>query len=481
MLSDHIASIMRARMKESLTPSQERLVDALSSFTFNTDDDALFLITGFAGTGKTTMLSTYVEMLEEVKMKSVLLAPTGRAAKVLSAYSGQQAYTIHKKIYRQKSSKDGFGKFVLDKNLHTRTVFIVDEASMVSNQKQEGSVFGSGKLLDDLVEYVYNGLGCKLILVGDSAQLPPVGLDISPALSPVTLGTFSDSIANEQLVEVMRQKKESGILHNATLIRQRIENEDYSIPIFELSAYEDIARVSGSELIECLADSYAKTGISESIVISRSNKRANKYNSGIRNTILYREEELVPGDLLMVVKNNYFWLMEETGLDFIANGDIIEVVRIHRYFEMYGHRFVDCTVRLIDYDVEIDAKLMLDVLYEEAPALSSEKNRNMFFTILEDFADLKPKRKQYQQVKNNEYFNAIQVKYAYAVTCHKSQGGQWKTVFIDQGYVPKEKIDKEYLRWLYTAVTRATEKVYLVNFPDYFFNDQAIGYRDDEM
>lgn len=474
MLADHIAKLIRNRMKETLTPSQERLINALSAFTMNNDDDAMLLITGYAGTGKTTMLSAFVEMLEEVKMKSVLLAPTGRAAKVLTSYSGHQAYTIHKKIYRQKSSKDGFGKFALDKNLHTRTVFIVDEASMVSNQKQEGSVFGSGKVLDDLIEYVYNGKGCKLILVGDSAQLPPVGLDISPALSPSTLGVYSESIAKEQLVEVMRQRKESGILHNATLIRHRIESGDYTLPLFELGAYDDIQRISGTELIDRISETYDKKSIQETIVVSRSNKRANKYNAGIRNTILYREEELVPGELLMVVKNNYYWLMEETGLDFIANGDIIEVVRIHNYFNMYGYRFVDCTIRLIDYGVEIDAKLMLDVLYEEAPALSGEKNRNMFYTILEDYSELKPKRKQYQQVKNNEYFNAIQVKYAYAVTCHKSQGGQWKTVFIDQGYVPKERIDREYLRWLYTALTRATEKVYLVNFPDYFFSDEGV-------
>ncbi len=472
MLADHIASSIRARMKDTLTPSQERLVDVLAAFTLCDDDDAILLITGYAGTGKTTMLSAYVEMLGNANMKSILLAPTGRAAKVLTSYSGQQAFTIHKKIYRQKSSKDGFGKFVLDKNLHTRTVFIIDEASMISNQKQEGSVFGSGKLLDDLIEYVYNGKGCKLILVGDDAQLPPVGLDISPALAHTSLGLYSESITKEQLVEVVRQKKESGILFNATRIRHKIESGDYSLPLLTTKGYTDIERVGGNELIERISDTYDKTGISDTIIICRSNKRANKYNGGIRNSILYREEELVPGELLMVVRNNYYWLMEESGLDFIANGDIIEVVKIHRYYEMYGYRFVDCAIRLIDYDVEIDAKLMLDVLYEDAPALSSEKNRNMFYTILEDYTEIKPKRKQYQQVKSNEYFNAIQVKYAYAVTCHKSQGGQWKTVFIDQGYVPKEKVDREYLRWLYTALTRATEKVYLVNFPDYFFYDE---------
>jgi exodeoxyribonuclease-5 len=472
MLADHLTALIRSKLKEILTPSQERLIKILSDFTLNNSDDTMLLITGYAGTGKTTMLSAYVEMLEEVKMKSVLLAPTGRAAKVLTSYSGHPAYTIHKKIYRQKSSKDGFGKFALDKNLHSRTIFIVDEASMVSNEKQEGSVFGTGKLLDDLIEYVYNGKGCKLILVGDTAQLPPVGLDISPALSVMTLENYSGSIAREQLVEVVRQKKESGILHNATEIRWRIESGNYALPLLTVEGFDDILRVSGADLIECISSTYDKTGIRESIIVSRSNKRANKYNQGIRNSILFREEELVPGELLMVVKNNYYWMMEEYGLDFIANGDIIEVVRIHKYYEMYGYRFADCTIRMIDYGVEIEAKLMLDVLYEEAPALSGAKNREMFYTILEDYDDMKPKRKQYEQVKNNAFFNAIQVKYAYAVTCHKSQGGQWNTVFIDQGYITKERIDREYLRWLYTALTRATDKVYLVNFPDFFFGNR---------
>jgi exodeoxyribonuclease V len=471
MLADHIASLLRKKMKEVLTPSQEQLIESLAAFTLNQDDDALMVLTGYAGTGKTTLISAYVSMLEETGIKSVLLAPTGRAAKVITSYSGYQAYTIHKKIYRQKSSKDGFGRFVLDKNLHTHTIFIVDEASMVSNEKQESSVFGSGKLLDDLIEYVYNGKGCKLILVGDTAQLPPVGLDISPALSVNTLQVYSESIVTGQLREVVRQKKESGILHNATALRLRIENNNYSLPLFSLNGFEDIVRVSGTELIEQIAAAYSSNGIVENIIVSRSNKRANKFNEGIRQSILCREEELVPGELLMVVKNNYYWLMEEYGPDFIANGDIIEIVRIRKYYEMYGYRFADCIIKLTDHEVEIEAKLMLDVLYEEAPALSGVKNKEMFYTILEDYTDLKPKRKQYEKVRGNAFFNAIQVKYAYAVTCHKSQGGQWNTVFIDQGYVPKERIDREYLRWLYTALTRATDKVYLVNFPDYLFQE----------
>jgi exodeoxyribonuclease V len=469
MLKDHIVSQIRKHLKEIATPSQELLIEALATFTLDEVDDALFIVKGYAGTGKTTAISAFVEVLDTIKKKSVLLAPTGRAAKVLSSYSGKTAFTIHKKIYRQRGSKDGFGRFVLDKNLHTNTFFIIDEASMISDSSQEGSVFGSGSLLQDLLEYVYNGKGCKLLLVGDTAQLPPVGLDISPALSKEKMEIFSDSVMMEELKEVVRQKKESGILFNATELRKRIDTHDFSLPLFSLVGYDDIERVSGTELLESISSSYDKFGIEDTIVVSRSNKRANKYNQGIRNSILYRDEELVPGDLLMVVKNNYFWMREGEKIDFIANGDIIEIVRIKKYQELYGYRFADCTIRMIDYDTTVDLKILLDVLYEETPALSSEKNKEMYYTILEDYVHLKPKKKQYEEVKNNDFFNAIQVKYAYAVTCHKSQGGQWKSVFIDQGFIEKERIDREYLRWLYTALTRATEKVHLVNFPDYFF------------
>jgi exodeoxyribonuclease-5 len=450
------------------------LVSALISFTLNNEEDTMLIVAGYAGTGKTTTLSAYVELLAEFKMKAVLLAPTGRAAKVFSAYSGKPAYTIHKKIYRQRSSKDGFGKFVLDKNLHTRTVFIVDEASMIANHKAEGSVFGSGYLLDDLVEYVYNGKACKLILVGDPAQLPPVGLDVSPALDITGMSRFSDTIFRENLTEVVRQKSESGILFNATGLRKKLDHDDFGMPLFHTGDFRDIRRISGEELIDAISDSYDKYGVEETIVINRSNKRANGFNKGIRSSILWREDELVPGDLLMVVKNNYFWLKEELDFDFIANGDIIEVLKILKYQDLYGYRFADCLVKLIDYGIELEVKLMLDVLHEEAPALTGEKNREMFYTILEDYADLKPRKKQYEGVRGNAYFNAIQVKYAYAVTCHKSQGGQWKSVFIDQGYISKERIDREYLRWLYTAVTRATEEVCLVNFPDFMFDGRSL-------
>jgi len=471
MLVDHLASKLYSFLQNTLTPSQEKLVKALAHYTLQKEEDALLIVAGYAGSGKTTTLSAYVNMLDEFKMKSVLLAPTGRAAKVFSSYSNCAAYTIHKKIYRQKSSKDGFGKFVLDKNLHSRTIFIVDEASMIANQKNTEAVFGSGYLLDDLIEYVYNGKGCKLILVGDPAQLPPVGLDISPALDISKMNRYSDTILKEELVEVVRQKSTSGILFNATLIRKKIEQGIFNTPLFRLKEFADIVRLNGEELVDAISDSYDTFGLEETIIINRSNKRSNGFNEGIRRSILGREEELVPGDLLMVVKNNYFWLRDESEFDFIANGDIIEVIKILKYQDLYGFKYADCIVRLIDYDIEVDVKLMLDVLYEETPALAGEKNRQMFYTILEDYTNIESRRKQYESVKKNEYFNAIQVKYAYAITCHKSQGGQWKSVFIDQGYISRERIDKEHLRWLYTALTRATEKVYLVNFPDYFFEE----------
>jgi len=470
MLANHIAGLIKKAFGGPLTPSQESLADVLGEFTMDDAEDTMLVVSGYAGTGKTTLLSAYVNMLSDMNMKPVLLAPTGRAAKVFSSYSGHQAYTIHKKIYRQRSSRDGMGKFVLDRNLHSRAIFIVDEASMISGQSQEGSIFGSGCLLDDLIEYVYNGRGCKLILSGDTAQLPPVGMDISPALSIENLGKYSDHIKTFVLSEVVRQKKESGILMNATRIRNRIDKNDFSLPLFSLQGYDDIQRISGEELLESLNSSYESSGIEDTIILGRSNKRVNKYNEGIRRSILFREEELVPGDILMVVKNNYFWPADEEDVpDFIANGDIMEVIRIKKHSEQYGYRFADCILRLADYDTEIHAKILLDVLAEEGPSLSTEKNRLLFYSVLEDYNHLKPKRKQYEMVKKNEFFNAIQVKYSYAVTCHKSQGGQWKTVYIDQGYIHKDSINREYLRWLYTALTRATEKICLVNFPEWMF------------
>lgn len=473
MLADHIKNIILEKLEFEPTRDQDALIQSLSEFLMDNNPAKIFLIKGYAGTGKTTVISAMVNAFKKLRVKSVLLAPTGRAAKVLSSYSKKSAYTIHKKIYRQKSSKDGFGEFVLDKNLHSNTFFIVDEASMISNRSNDISVFGSGKLLSDLINYVYNDKGCKLILIGDTAQLPPVGIDMSPALDAEQLKMFDLDVVENTLKQVVRQADDSGVLVNATNIRNKIASEDFSFPKFQIEHMTDIAKVSGSELIETISDSYDKYGYEDTIIITRSNKRANQYNKGIRSQILWREEEIAVGDFLMVVKNNYFWIDDNEKLDFIANGDIGEIVEIKKYHEQYGYRFADIVLRLVDYDnLEIDCKIILDTLDINTAALSSDDNKKLFYNIMEDYQHEKTRKKQYQGVKDDEFFNALQVKFAYAITCHKAQGGQWKNVFIDHGYLTEEMMDKEYLRWLYTAFTRPIEKLYLVNFNKNFFTDQ---------
>jgi len=472
MLADHIKNIILEKLKFKPTSDQDQLMSGLSSFIMDNNPNKVFLIKGYAGTGKTTVVSAFVNSLNKLKIKSVLMAPTGRAAKVLSSYSKKSAFTIHKKIYRQKSSKDGFGEFVLDKNLHSNTFFIVDEASMISNQSNDISVFGSGRLLEDLVNYVYNEKSCKLILIGDTAQLPPVGIDISPALNENQLKSLGFDVDLFELTEVVRQTSDSGILLNATNIRNQLVNETYEFPKLNLDSKPDIEKISGSDLIDTINDSYEKKGFEDTIIITRSNKRANQYNSGIRSQILWREEEISVGDLLMVVKNNYFWLEDNEKADFIANGDIAEVMRIKKYHEQYGFRFADVTLNLIDYDIEFDCKIILDTLNINTAALSSDDNKKLFYNVMEDYKGEKTKKKQFEGVKNDEFFNALQVKFSYAITCHKAQGGQWKNVFLDHGYVTDDMMDKEYLRWLYTAFTRPTEKLYLVNFNKRFFEDQ---------
>ena len=473
MLSDHIKNIILEELKFNPTSDQGTLINALSGFIMDNNPNKTFLIKGYAGTGKTTVVSALVNAFSKLKIKSVLLAPTGRAAKVLSLYSKKSAFTIHKKIYRQKSSKDGFGIFALDANLHSNTFFIVDEASMISNQSNDISVFGTGRLLDDLINYVYNNKSCKLILIGDTAQLPPVGIDISPALDAKQLTNFNLDVSEFTLTEVVRQTSDSGILSNATNIRNIIASEKYTFPKFDLNNIFDIEKIPGDELIETISDSYDKQGFEGTIIITRSNKRANQYNKGIRNQILWREEEISVGDFLMVVKNNYFWLDENEKIDFIANGDIAEIVKIKKYHEQYGFRFADVVLELIDYDnIEIECKIILDTLDINSAALSSDDNKRLFYNIMEDYKDEKTKKKQYEGVKNNEFFNALQVKFSYAITCHKAQGGQWKNVFIDHGYITDEMMDKEYLRWLYTAFTRPIEKLYLVNFNKNFFDSE---------
>jgi len=455
------------------TSDQETLIDELSKFVSSGNRDKFFLIKGYAGTGKTTVISAFINTLKEYKLKTILLAPTGRAAKVLSNYSQEKALTIHKKIYRQKSSKDAFGNFNLNKNLHTNTLFIVDEASMISNTGSGNSIFGSGRLLDDLVEYVYSSSSCSLILLGDTAQLPPVGTDISPALDKHFLEGYGFDVTEIQLKEVVRQQKNSGILENATLLRNLIDTENIRFPQMITKKKKDFLRIGGEDLIEEISTSYSIYGMDETAIICYSNKRANIYNQGIRNSILYYEEEISIGDYIMIVKNNYYWTESLKEIDFIANGDIAKITRIKSISEAYGFRYADITIELPDYDnIELDVKIFLDTLNINAPALENKKMSALYYLLDEEYTGLS-KKERYKKIRNNKFFNALQVKFAYAVTCHKAQGGQWSSVFIDQGFFKEEMLSKEYLRWLYTAITRGTEKIYFVNFKDDFFiNEQ---------
>jgi len=474
MIKNHFQSEILNYLDKTPTSNQKELAAKFAEFITESGADAIFLLKGYAGTGKTTMLSSLVKTLSKYKFRSVLLAPTGRAAKVLSGYAGINAYTIHKSIYRQQSASDGMGRFVLNKNLFKDTFFIVDEASMVPNAISDSSIFGSGRLLEDLIEYVYMGTNCRLILVGDTAQLPPVGLDISPALSKTELEFYDREVSEYELTEVVRQDLNSGILYNATLIRNRITEGDYISGYFKIDCkrFDDIKRIGGADLIDQISTCYDRYGLFETIVVTRSNKRANKFNEGIRSTILYKEAEISVGDLMMVVKNNYFWLEENEKIDFIANGDIAEIIAIYKYEELYGSRFANVSLRLIDYpDIEIDCKIILDAISIESASLTSEQNRKLFDAVSEDYMDIRSKKKRWEKVRENPYFNALQVKFAYAVTCHKAQGGQWKAVFVDQGYLTEEMLNVEFLRWLYTAFTRPTEKLYLVNFNKEFFEE----------
>ncbi len=484
MIGDFIFSTIEKAFDYKPLDGQKEIMYKLSDFvSASSNSNEIFLMKGYAGTGKTSIIAALVKAFVKLKMKSVLLAPTGRAAKVLSNYSNKEAFTIHKKIYRQRSSSDGFGKFMLDTNLHSNTFFIVDEASMISNQSYENSTFGSGRLLDDLIKYVYNNKGCKLILIGDTAQLPPVKLNISPALDKKELDFFGKDIIEYELTEVIRQAEDSGILFNATNIRIII-NEKTGIgevvkldnfPKFKLKDFPDISRVNGADLIENITDAYDKYTEKGVAVICRSNKRANRFNQGIRSMILFREDEICAGDLLMIVKNNYFWAEGNKKIDFIANGDTAEIVKIKNYTERYGFRFADVTLKFADYkNLEMDVKVLLDTLHTETPSLNSDQNKDFYYKVEEDFLEIKNKRKRFENIRKSEYFNALQIKYAYAVTCHKAQGGQWDKVFVDQGWVSEEMLNTEYLRWLYTALTRSIEELSLINFRKEFFNEDEM-------
>ena len=452
------------------TIKQSKLFYLLVEFLFSKNERSLFLLKGYAGTGKTTTISTLVSSLWKINKKSVLLAPTGRAAKVISVYSKKQAFTIHKKIYFPKKMPNGSVDFVLQNNKHTNTIFIVDEASMIPDRPQNGKLFENGSLLDDLISYVYSGRNCKLILIGDTAQLPPVKLKLSPALEETRLEVeYSKMVHQIELDEVTRQHQNSGILANATLLRTLIENNSIYFE-FDLN-FPDIIRLEdGYDIEDAITGSYDNDGVEDTAIIVRSNKRANQYNQQIRSQIRGQENEISPGDYVMVVKNNYFWLKESSEAGFIANGDTCEVLRIHAIKELYGFKFAEVDIRMIDYPDQkpFETVLLLDTLTSESPSLTYEESNKLYEAVREDYGHEKSKYKQLLAVKKNVFFNALQVKFSYAITCHKSQGGQWKTIFIEQPYLP-EGPSKEYFRWLYTAITRAQEKLYLIGFKDDYF------------
>ena len=469
MLNTHITDQIYAKLSFDATNNQKKIIEKLSAWLSDDDYSRIFLLNGYAGTGKTTIIAAFVAALKELGLKPILLAPTGRAAKVLTRYSKLTAYTIHKKIYREKSISDYQSKFSLDYNREHDAVFIVDEASMLSTSSPDSS-FGSGNLLDDLVQYVRQGKRCRLMLVGDDAQLPPVGDDYSPALQPSELLPYGD-VEYGTMDEVVRQSHDSGILFNATMLRCMLENNIYEIPRFDLS-YKDFRQVQGGELLEELQDCYDRFGRDETIVITRSNKRANRYNEGIRRHNLSAEEEIESGDMLMIVKNNYYYAEQDkdSPMSFVANGDVARLKRIRRFEEFYGFRFIDATLQFPDYDdYEMQVKILMDTLSSESPSLTREQSNQLFIEVEKDYADITAKSKRYKAIRENPHFNAMQVKFAYAVTCHKAQGGQWRAVFVDRCLFGDELMSRDMLRWLYTAITRATERLYLVNFDERFF------------
>lgn len=467
MINNYLERQIKEFFPYQPTFQQEIAIKQLADFLFSRESDGAFLLRGYAGTGKTSLVGALVKALDASQQKVVLLAPTGRAAKVFATYAAHPAYTIHKKIYRQQSFSNETSNFSINDNLATHTLFIVDEASMIANDGLSGGLFGTGRLLDDLVQFVYSGDGCRLLLMGDTAQLPPVGEEQSPALSGEMLKGYGLSVSEVDLTDVVRQAQESGVLWNATALRRLIAADECgALPKIKTTGFADIKMLPGTELIDTLTACYDRDGMDDTIVICRSNKRANLYNKGIRAQILWREDELNTGDMLMIAKNNYYWTEAYKELDFIANGETAVVRRVRRTREMYGFRFADVTLTFPDQaDFELEANVLLDTLHSEAPALAKADNDRLFYTILEDYADIRDKRERMKKMKADPYYNALQVKYAYAVTCHKAQGGQWKNVFLDQGYMTDEYLTPDYFRWLYTAFTRATGTLYLVNYP----------------
>ena len=473
MNSSLFYSILQRKFPFKPTYKQDIFFQKIAIFLTEVDNNTIFVLKGYAGTGKTTVISTIVNSLLDINKKYVLLAPTGRAAKVIANYSEKPAFTIHKKIYFPKKSSAGGVSFTLQQNKHSNTIFIVDEASMISDANSDSKLYENGSLLDDLIAYVYSGKNCKMILLGDTAQLPPVNLDISPALDIQTLGmNYNKEVEHIELDEVMRQEENSGILHNATELRELLKDSFITEFKFNVKKFKDIVRLTdGYDIQDAINAAYSNYSIEDTAFIVRSNKRANQYNEQIRTKILDKESELSTGDFLMVVKNNYFWLKDSDHAGFIANGDIIEVLEIFSIKELYSFKFATVKVRMIDYPDQkpFETVLLLDTIKSESPSLTFEESNRLYQEVLKDYEG-ETKFKQFQKVKANEYFNGLQVKFSYAITCHKSQGGQWNTVFIEQPYLP-DGINRDYIRWLYTAMTRAKNKLYLIGFKDESFEE----------
>ncbi len=467
-------TVLREGFPHEPTIKQSVALQELAKYVLSKEKEQLFLLKGFAGTGKTTLIGTLVSNLWKTTMKAVLMAPTGRAAKVMSNYSKTQAFTIHRKIYFPKKQSGGGVQFVLAPNKHRNTIFIVDEASMIPDTPADSKLFENGSLLDDLIMFTYSGHNCKLILIGDTAQLPPVHLNLSPALDDGKLSlNYNKEVTKLELDEVVRQSEDSGILVNATILREQLQQSFYDDFKFNVTPFSDIVRLTdGYEIQEAIDGSYSENGKEETTIIVRSNKRANLYNENIRSRILFLENDLAVGDYMMVVKNNYFWLKPTSEAGFIANGDIIEILEIFALKELYGFKFAEVKVKMVDYPNQrpFETVLLLDTIQAVTPSLSYEDGNKLYQEVMKDYAHEKSKYRKFLGVKNNKYFNALQVKFSYAITCHKSQGGQWNTVFVEQPYLPNG-IDKEYLRWLYTAVTRAKKQLYLIGFKSDFFLD----------
>lgn len=467
MIQDFLTDKIKEKLGFTPTTDQQNALRQMVEFMYDRNPHSLFILKGYAGTGKTSLLSAIVKAFRELKQRFVLMAPTGRAAKNFSLLADYPAYTIHKRIYREEAF--GEESFIISSNLTPHTLFIIDEASMIYNDGMSNTMFGTGRLLNDLLGYVYSAQGCKLIFSGDAAQLPPVGEVESPALSASVLERYGFKVWEAELTQVVRQRQDSGILSNATDLRQLIAHQDFtSLPKFDLRPFSDIQSLPGDELVETLESCYQQDGMDDTMIVCRSNKRANIYNNGVRNQILGREEELNADDRILVVKNNYYWPEKNQckEVKFIANGDMAVIRRIRNVRDLYGFRFADATLSFPDYnDCEMDVTVLLDTLQADAPALTKEQSERFYNAVFEDYADIPLKKERLKSLKEDRYYNALQIKYGYAVTCHKAQGGQWSNVFLDQGYMTDEMVTPDYFRWLYTAMTRASRRLYLVNWP----------------